>query len=357
MCLYPTLIKNRKYLPNKKNGRNPPPVIDERTKYVPVGCGVCIECKKQKQRNWQVRLLEHIKTHTNGKFITLTFSDESYTKLATLVKLESEIQIDGYQLDNQIATKAVRLFLERYRKLNGHSLTHWLITELGHNGTENIHLHGIIWTNDDLNEIEKIWSYGYMWKGKKTRVERAGLVSEQLINYVNDKTIGYITKYVSKTDLKHKTYQQKILTSPGIGADYMKRNDIAKNKYNHDKTIETYKTQTGHTISLPIYYRNKLYTETEKEQLWINRLDKQERYVLGEKIDISKGEQEYYAALPYARRLNIELGYQSPEQKTIEQQEYERHQRRIQQATRIAKARKKNGVKAPQAGGASNQKG
>ena len=33
------------------------------------------------------------------------------------------------------------------------SVRHWLITELGHNGTENIHLHGIIWTNKNIEAI------------------------------------------------------------------------------------------------------------------------------------------------------------------------------------------------------------
>ena len=39
MCLYPKMIKNPKYLPNKKNNNNPPEITDERVKYVPVGCG------------------------------------------------------------------------------------------------------------------------------------------------------------------------------------------------------------------------------------------------------------------------------------------------------------------------------
>ena len=81
MCLYPQLISNPKYRANKKNGYNPPTVTDERVKYVPIGCQQCIECRKQKARSWQTRLLEDIKDHTNGKFITLTFSNEKIKKL------------------------------------------------------------------------------------------------------------------------------------------------------------------------------------------------------------------------------------------------------------------------------------
>ena len=83
MCLYPQLIKNPKYKENKKNGGRIPPVLDKRVLWVPIGCGQCMECRGQKKREWQVRLQEDIKKHTNGKFITLTFSNESIAKLAT----------------------------------------------------------------------------------------------------------------------------------------------------------------------------------------------------------------------------------------------------------------------------------
>ena len=49
MCISPRLKLNPKYLANSKNGGVPPPLIDERVKYVPIGCGVCYECLKQKK--------------------------------------------------------------------------------------------------------------------------------------------------------------------------------------------------------------------------------------------------------------------------------------------------------------------
>ena len=54
MCLYPRIIKNRKFQANKKNNGIIPKINDKRTEYVPIGCGKCIECKKQKAREWQV---------------------------------------------------------------------------------------------------------------------------------------------------------------------------------------------------------------------------------------------------------------------------------------------------------------
>lgn len=313
MCLYPNLIKNRKYLPNKKNGGHPPPITDERTKYVPIGCQNCIECRKQKAREWQVRLLEDIKANKNAKFITLTFSNESYSELSKEIE-----DLDGYTRDNAIATLAVRRFLERWRKHYQKSLRHWLITELGHAGTENIHIHGLIWTDEQPEVVSKHWRYGYTWQG----------------TFVNGTTISYICKYVHKMDKDHETYKPRILTSAGIGKNYMERTDWKRNIFKGKVTKETYKTPTGHEIALPIYWRNKIYTEQQREQLWLQRLDRNERWIMGEKIDVSKSHDRYYKLLRYYQDKNIKLGY-GDDTNDWQKKEYERQRRNLLNKQRI----------------------
>ena len=287
MCLYPKLVKNPKYRMNKKNGGQVPPVTDKRVLYVPIGCGKCMECMKKKAREWKVRLLEEIRhQETNAHFVTLTFSNES------IIELSKNIDIKGYERDNEIARIAVRRFLERWRKKHKKSVRHWLVTELGGNGTENIHLHGIIWT-DKPEDIDKIWGYGFAGLGE----------------YVNEKTINYITKYVTKTDLKHKEYKPRIFSSPGIGKNYTNRLDSKNNKYNGKETKEYYRTRQGYKLALPIYYRNKIYNDEEREKLWLHKLDQQKRYVDGKEISIKNGENIYYKYLEIARQKNTELGY------------------------------------------------
>jgi len=317
MCLYPRLINNRKYIANKKNGGVIPAVYDKRVLIVPTGCGKCIECKKQKAREWQVRLSEEIRHNKNGKFVTLTFSNES------IKELSKNIELKGYELDNEIATLAVRRFLERWRKKYKKSVKHWLITELGGNGTENIHMHGIIWTNENAETINKIWKYGYTWIGDKNNG-----------GYVNEQTINYIVKYVNKIDQKHSEYNSKILCSPGIGNKYLERIDSDNNKYKGEETNETYKTRTGIKLALPIYYRNKIYQEEEKEKLWIDKLNKNVRYVLGQKIDISKGDKEYEKALKYAQIKNKRLGY-GDNSKNWELKRYQNERRNMKTLERI----------------------
>lgn len=303
MCLYPKLIKNPKYKPNKKNGGRPPLCVDIRILYVPVACGKCMECMKAKANEWRVRMIEEIRGNKNGKFVTLTFSEEALNELSK-IEIKEEIK------ENGIATVAVRRFLERWRKKYKKSVRHWLVTELGHTGTERIHLHGIIFT-DEPDEIEKIWGYGMVWIGQ----------------YVNERTINYIVKYIHKIDKDHKGYQPKILTSSGMGRNYINRPDASKNEYKGKDTEEIYRTRTGLKMKLPIYYRNQLYTDDQKEELWIKKLEENVRYVGGEKIKVGEkhGMQHYFKTLKYYQRKNKELGYGDDSEKwSVEEYKKER---------------------------------
>ena len=344
MCLYPRLMYNPKYKANKKNGGSIPPVKDQRTIYVPIGCGVCIECRKQNARQWQVRLHEDIKKHTNGKFITLTFSDKGFKKiweddLEYEKKLEKQknkpkkprkplSECKGYDLDNAIATRAMRYFLERWRKKHKKSLRHWMVTEIGGNNTERIHIHGIVWC-DDLNEVEKHWQYGIVWKGKEKQ-------NGTLENYVNERTVNYIVKYLTKIDEKHKAYKSIVLTSPGIGANYTESGNHYTNKFKGNETSETYRTNTGHKIALPIYWRNKIYTEEEREKLWIQKLEKEERWVCGERISVKNNDKDYMELVKYHRIRTAYLGYHEPEF-IWKQSAYEEARRNMLNGTRVGK--------------------
>ena len=309
MCLYPRLMKNRKYTSTKKNKGIKPEIKDTRTLAVPIGCGKCMECKKQKATEWQVRLHEEIRESKNGKFVTMTFNDEA------LVKLQGELKrYKGYELENKTATLAVRRFLERWRKKYKKSTRHWLVTELGQTESERIHIHGIIWTDIEKEEIEEIWKYGSVWIGE----------------YVNNKTINYIVKYINKIDKKHKEYKSKVLTSKGIGSGYMKRIDSENNKYKGEKTNETYKTREGVKLALPIYYRNKIYTDEEKEKLWIQKLDKGERWINGVKIDIRNGLEIYQKRLKEEQKKNMRLGYGNNMISWEEEKYMEEHREKIQ---------------------------
>ncbi len=284
MCLYPRLIKNPKYKPNAKNGGNVPIPTDERVLYVPVGCGKCMECKKQKAREWQVRLNEEIKHDHTAKFVTLTFSEDTLKELCEELEMKES---------NYIAKVAVRRFLERWRKKYKKSVKHWLVTELGHENTERIHLHGFIFTEEPNEEITNIWKYGNTYFG----------------TWVNAQTINYVVKYINKVDNVHKGFQSQVFCSAGIGKSYFTSMNATRARYKGKDTQDTYILPNGAEMAQPIYYRNKIYTDEQREKLWLHKLDKQERWVDGVKVDVSNGLEYYEKVREVARRKNALLGY------------------------------------------------
>lgn len=293
MCLFPRYILNKKYLSytTKKKTQHPASYCDDfRKLYVPIGCGKCYECKRQKAQSWRVRLYEELKVQKHAYFVTLTFAPKELEKLCNEHNCTES---------NAIATIAVRRFLERWRKQHKKSVKHWLITELGQTNTERIHLHGILFPEFPINNeyLEKMWKYGKADTGQ----------------FCNMQTINYIVKYVTKVDITHKNYEPIILCSAGLGENFVHTYGAkATYRYRKGDSPEYYTLNNGRRVALPIYYRNKLYTEKEREQLWTDRLDKDEIYVNGiriQNIESQESQNYYYRLLKEQQRWNNNIGY------------------------------------------------
>lgn len=323
MCLYPVRILNKRFLPNRKNGYQPPICHDERLRYVMCECGKCFECRKKKAREWRIRMSEELKENPSAIFFTGTLADERIEKLCK----KYNIKKTDY---NQIATKEVRLFLERIRRFNGgKSIKHWIVTERGHTNTRRIHIHGIFYHHDKkkLSQLLKNeWIAGYSYQG----------------NYVNEKTINYISKYMTKTDLDNPTFRGIVLASPGLGREYINRLDGRK-KYiprtETQQTDECYRFRNGAKSALPKYYKYKIFSEEERELLWIEKQESGEKYVMGEKIICKTAEEEdkYYSPLVvYYRNMCQKLHGDNPEQWRIQKMIY----RKIQENRRDEKLKK-----------------
>lgn len=316
MCLFPRLVKNPKYIANKKNKGVVPKMHDPRVALVPVGCGNCMECMKKKKREWSIRLKEHLRDH-RGIFITLSFSEDSLVRLEESLR-QKGCTLEGYDLDNEMANLAQQRFSARYKVKFGKRPHKWLVTELGHQNTERIHLHGILFdVESDNKSLEELWKYGNVWIGP----------------FCNGATANYITKYLIKTDPLHKEYKPRIWCSPGIGKGYVDRM-TRQHEFKGDRTIDFYRHDSGSRDALPIYYRNKLFTEREREELWCQKLDKQLRFVNGIKIDISQGDEKYYSCVYQQRKVNKELGYGNDEI-NWDRRFYERQRRMLKRKERI----------------------
>lgn len=313
MCLYPKRMRNRKYEPTKKNGGLVPllPITDHditlcgslmarsntfdtRVLNINVPCGRCKECLEARSRNWMIRLSEEIKETEYNYFVTLTFSPEELGKLTKKTGL-GEV--------NPLMGIAIRRSLERWRKDNKKSLKHWFITELGHEGTERIHAHGIIFSDKPLEfkQIRKTKdSYDCEWK-----YWRYGFVN--VGTYVSERTINYLMKYVTKVDTDHKNFIGYIFCSPGLGKTWLENHkDIYT--YEPNKSIDYIRLNTGKKVAIPAYYKNKCYNEEERELIWREKMDIHQQIVAGNTYQ----EKDYPVINKIrkkAQEINESLGY------------------------------------------------
>lgn len=283
MCLYPKLILNKRYQKTKKNGGRVPPLPHPALRYITAACGQCTECLKQKQRAWVVRMSEELRNNEECYFLTLTISDDNIEKLKNKYTEECKDE-------NGIAKKALRLFLENYRQKYKTSIKHWCVTELGEENGR-IHLHGIFFGKNIIEGIKEKWKFGFIYIGY----------------FVNEKTVNYIVKYMTKENELKKEFRPMVLCSSGIGKNFINREDAKINKYKGENTIEYYTLRTGQRVNLPIYYRNHIFTEKQRERLFLNKIKKGDVWVMGEKINMRDNPAEYISLLKYHQDREVLL--------------------------------------------------
>ena len=95
-------------------------------------------------------------------------------------------------------------------------------------------MHGFIWT--DEKDSLKYWQNGYTYEGE----------------YMSVNAITYTTKYMMKVNPREPEYVPKILSSAGIGKDWINSVNAKRAKYVPRETKEEYITNQGQERGLGI---------------------------------------------------------------------------------------------------------
>ena len=56
---------------------------------------------------------------------------------------------------------------------------------------------------------------------------------------------------------------------------------VSQSRYDKEKTIVTYKTHNGQDLPLPRYYKTTIYTDDQRQLLWLYAEDKGVKWVKG----------------------------------------------------------------------------
>ena len=257
-CVYPIVMKNIHY--------NPGSILPfERSKYIDVPCGKCIQCIKTKSLWLETACNYEYNKYGCGAFVTLTYDDQHYLKL---YNEEKEDFLADYR-DFQLFLKRLRQNLYRKYEVR-HEFKYLATTEYGEKNGR-IHYHVLFFGLDFRNNELDIWK---AWEN--------GITDCRPID-TTGKAIRYVLKYLTKDERRQKEkynfgkYESPYIKySKGLGKGFIQ--DNINFIYEHQGC---YEYEKGKLISLPPYWCNRLklkpltsYNEIRKQMIrehWNNR--------------------------------------------------------------------------------------
>lgn len=229
MCLFPINIRNPYYYCNTTSKNSSSQKLNEfltydghnvsRTHFIQVPCGKCVDCKKQKQNEWYVRLMYHLRLYDPKlcSFVTLTYNDAF---------LPYAVDKETGEATPTLLKRDAQLFIKRLRKKYDKPFTYFLCGEYGSKRSRP-HLHLLIFgmsPNDCFTYVPDAWKtnapYYYDEQEKQVKYYECNLNKRtnqpkarlQMIptkigrNYISTSPLGngslrYVVKYCTKFTL------------------------------------------------------------------------------------------------------------------------------------------------------------
>lgn len=240
----------------------PNPIYIRRTR-LNVPCGKCSICRKRRALDWVIRLQEEEKASRSVYFVTLTYNEHTVPLLK-----------DGRQT---LVKKDLQDFINSLRQIA--PFRYFAIGEYGEKG-ERPHYHLLLFNFIPIVDPKKknvVYHKNYDKittdmlmanvdvEGIILKAWKKGIVQVQPMD---GGAIGYLANYcVDPTVKADDDLQQSVFAlmskKPPIGYQYYQNKQT---QYYHRQGIEKmHYTNNGYRVALPRIYKNKLYTQRERE--------------------------------------------------------------------------------------------
>jgi hypothetical protein len=202
-----------------------------------VPCGKCAFCLTNKRSQWMFRIFHEMRAQSNpGWFLTFTYDEKHVKRVA-----------DGRL---SLRFRDIQLYVKRLRKLKFY-VKYVCVGEYG-GQTHRPHYHMLLWTDASTDVLSSEWKSSK--DGSPMGIVHFGRISMQSAMYC----LKYIIQPKQRAvDGIEKTRAQ---FSQGLGISYM---STAVYNY-HTEDYESpvmFSYVDGRKVSLPRYYRNKIFTK------------------------------------------------------------------------------------------------
>lgn len=226
-----------------------------------VPCGKCGFCLANKRSQWMFRVYQEMKSQGNpGWFITLTYNEKYVRRVA-----------DGRL---SLRFKDVQLFFKRIRRAKFYA-KYICVGEYG-SKTNRPHYHLLLWTDCPASKLQDLWI-------SASTMERLG---ELHFGRITMESAMYTLKYIiqpKQSDVDGVTITKKnehggiertrAQFSKGIGLDYLSSAVYDYHTFDCDSPVFLSMVD-GRKVSLPRYYRYKIFTKYQRRQMRVDAAKK-----------------------------------------------------------------------------------
>lgn len=201
-----------------------------------VPCGKCYACKMNKRIEWTFRLSKELAVAKSAYFVTLTYSDDN---------LPQKVDLKTGEIFNVLRKADLQSYIKRLRYYS--QFRYFAIGEYGEE-TKRPHYHILMFnlSKKASEKIGEVWKYGHVKIG---RVETASIhyCTKDMMKNVDVNQVADIPAF------------RIMSTRPAIGDSFKY---LLENK-KIDKDFQVFMGKFK--ISMPRYYRDKLFNYKEKE--------------------------------------------------------------------------------------------
>lgn len=223
---------------------------------VSVPCGKCVQCLRTRQAHWRFRLEKEMTISESACFLTLTYDNDH-------LPFSKNLHPTLHRPD---LTK----FWKRLRHVNKKKIKYYAVGEYG-GLYKRPHYHAILYNLDD-NLLMRHDRVGDIWNNGNIQIDCA-----------NAATIGYVTGYVMQGSWKPDPELEYVDPDTGevFEDDRIPHYAVMSNKlgwryftpeitrYHHNTKRGYLQFPAGQKISMPRYYKDKLFTKAEREAIGV----------------------------------------------------------------------------------------
>lgn len=219
-----------------------------------VPCGSCLMCLANSRKDWSFRLSQELKSSNSGSFITLTYDEDALpiNKYGNPTLQKKDFQTFMRALRHANIKQAMKYHkfktMKEARSIMA-KITYYAIGEYGPQ-TLRPHYHALLFNHqtDLQQDLPEIWKHGH------TKIDP---ITPARINYVS----GYVITKKDFSNLSDREPQFNLM-SKGLGKNYLNNAN-----YHKQNLSDAVRNSDGTKQKLPRYYKDKIFTDSEKESI------------------------------------------------------------------------------------------